>query len=114
MIDGGSCENIISKTTFEKMGLKTEPHSHPYNVNWADKTAQSITQHCQILIHTFGFQDRVWCDVLDVNTAHILLGRSWLYNLNMTSPDRSNTYKFKFKGKKISVKIYQAQAEYEK
>ena len=26
MIDGGSCANIIAKTTFKKMGLKAEPH----------------------------------------------------------------------------------------
>ena len=43
MIDVGSCANIITKTALEKMGLKAEPHPHPYNVNWVDKTAQSIT-----------------------------------------------------------------------
>jgi len=43
MIDGGSCANIIVKTTLEKMGVKAEPHPHPYNVNWVDKTAQPIT-----------------------------------------------------------------------
>jgi len=43
MIDEGSCVNIIAKTTLEKMGLKAESHPHPYNVNWVDKTAQSIT-----------------------------------------------------------------------
>ena len=47
MIDGGSCPNIIAKTALEKMGLKAEPHPHLYNVNWVDKTAQSITQRCQ-------------------------------------------------------------------
>ena len=46
MIDGGSCENIIAKTSLEKMCIKAEPHPHSYNVNWVDKTAQSITQHC--------------------------------------------------------------------
>ena len=46
MIDGGSCANIIAKTALEKMGLKAEPYLHPYNVNWVDKTAQSITQRC--------------------------------------------------------------------
>jgi len=42
MIDGGRV-NIIAKTTLEKMGLKAEPHPHPNNANWVDKTAQSIT-----------------------------------------------------------------------
>jgi len=43
LIDEGSSANIIAKTALEKMGLKAEPHPHPYNVNWLDKTAQSIT-----------------------------------------------------------------------
>jgi len=49
MIDGGSCANIIAKITLEKMGLKAEPHPHPYNVIRFDKTAQSITQCCRSL-----------------------------------------------------------------
>ena len=36
---------------------------------------------------------------------HILLGRSWLFDLGVTSLDRSNTYEFKFNGKKIVLKL---------
>ena len=50
------------------------------------------------------YQDRVWCDVLDINVAHILLVRPWLYDLEVTSLGRFNTYEFKFKGKKIVLK----------
>ena len=39
MIDGGSCANIIVKTTLEKMSIKTEPHPYSYHVNWVNKTA---------------------------------------------------------------------------
>ena len=42
LIYEGSCANIIAKITFEKMGLKAEPHPHSYNINWVDKTAQAI------------------------------------------------------------------------
>ena len=47
------------------------------------------------------YEDHIWCDVLDIDVAHILLGRSCLYDLDVTSLGRSNTYKFKFNGKKI-------------
>ena len=96
--------NIITKTALEKMGLKAEPHPHPYNVNWVDKTAQSITQRCQVHIHVSSYEDRVSCDVLDIDTAHILLRRPWLYDLDVTSLGRSNTYEFKFNRKKIVLK----------
>jgi len=42
MIDGGNCANIIAKIAFERMSFKAEPHPHSYNVNWVEKTAQSI------------------------------------------------------------------------
>jgi len=104
MIDGGSCTNTIAKTTLEKMGLDAEPHSHLYNVNWVDKTAQSITQRRQVPIHMSSYEDRVWCDVLNIDAAYILLSRPWLHDLNVTSLGRSNTCEFKFKGKKIALK----------
>ena len=74
-----------------KMGLTAEPHSHPYNVNWVDKTAQSITQHCQVPIHMSSYEDRVWggVHILDIDTTHILLGRFWLYDLDVISLGRS-------------------------
>jgi len=78
MINGGSYANIIAKTALEKMSLKAEPHSHPYNVNYIDKTTQFITQCCEVPIHMSSYKDRVWCDVLDIDVAHILLSRPWL------------------------------------
>jgi len=108
MIDRGNCANIITKTALEKMDLRAELHSHPYNVTWVDKTAQFITQCCQVHIHMSSYKDHVWCDVLDIDVAHILLGRSWLYDLDVTSLNRYNTYEFKF-NKKNSVEICQTQ-----
>jgi len=105
MIDGGNYANIIAKTVLEKMGLKAEPHPHPYNVNWVDKTDQFITQCWQVPIHMSSYRDRVRCDVLDINTAHVLLDRPWMYDLDVTSLGKSNTYKFKFNEKKIVLKL---------
>jgi hypothetical protein len=34
IIDGGSCENVISTTMVEKLSLKTKPHPHPYKLQW--------------------------------------------------------------------------------
>ena len=104
MIDGGSCANSIAKIAFEKMGLKAEPHPHLHNVNWVDKTAWFITQRCEDPIHIYSCEDHVYCDILDIDAAHILLGRPCLYNLDVISLGRSNTYEFKFNRKKIVLK----------
>ncbi|XP_059441888.1 uncharacterized protein LOC132174213 [Corylus avellana] len=37
IIDGGSCENVVSTTMVEKLNLKTEPHSYPYKLQWIKK-----------------------------------------------------------------------------
>jgi len=50
------------------------------------------------------YEDHVWCDVLDKDIVHILLSKTWLYDLDVTSLGRSNTYEFKFKEKKIVLK----------
>ena len=39
-----------------------------------------------------------------MDITHILLSRPWLYNLDMMSLSRSNTFEFKFKEKKIVLK----------
>jgi len=50
------------------------------------------------------YGDHVWCDVLDIDSAHIFLGRFWLYDLDIISLRRSNTYELKFNRKKIVLK----------
>jgi hypothetical protein len=37
IIDGGSCESVISTTMVEKLSLKTKPHPHPYKLQWLKK-----------------------------------------------------------------------------
>ena len=65
LIDEDSCVNINAKIALEKMGLKVKSHLHP--IHWVDKTDQSITQRCQVLIHMSSYEDHVWCDVLNID-----------------------------------------------
>jgi len=45
--------------------------------------------------------DNVWCDVVSMDTCHILLGRPWQYDHNVVHDGRKNTYSLSIKGKKI-------------
>ena len=76
IIDEGSCVNIIVKTALEKMSLKAKLYPHPDNVNRVIKTTQSIIQRCQVSIYMSSYEDHVYCDVLNIDIAHILLGGS--------------------------------------
>ena len=45
----------------------------------------------------------MWCNVLPMDVGHIILGRPWLYDLDVTFHGRSNSCSFVFEGKKIKL-----------
>ncbi|XP_020084894.1 uncharacterized protein LOC109707772 [Ananas comosus] len=97
ILDGGSSENIISKEAVEKLKLPTEKHPHPYKVTWFHKGNEvPINTRC-LVNFTMGhnISDEVWCDVVPMDACHILLGRPWLYDKDMTHYTRPNTYSYK-------------------
>lgn len=55
------------------------------------------------IIELYFYKDTIWCDVVTMDVGHIILGRPWLYDLDVTLYDRSNTCAFEFQGKKIKL-----------
>ncbi|XP_057969416.1 uncharacterized protein LOC131158565 [Malania oleifera] len=101
MIDGGSCMNVISKLVSEKLGLKIEAHPNPYKVSWANAATMSISHRCLVSVNIANYEEEIWCDILPMDIAYILLGRPWLYDLDVSHNGRTNTYIFGCNGKKI-------------
>ena len=50
-----------------------------------------------------GYQDDIWCDVISMDVGSIILGRPWLYDLDVTLYGRSNSCTFVYKGHKIRI-----------
>ena len=50
------------------------------------------------------YNDEIYCDVLPMDVAHVLLGRLWFYDLNVTNFGKDNVYSFKYKGKNIILR----------
>ena len=42
--------------------------------------------------------------MLPIDVVHVLLGRPWLYDLNVNNFDKDNIYSFKYKGKNIILR----------
>ena len=58
---------------------------------------------CYIPISTEKFyQNSVACDVIDMNKCHILLGRPWQHDVDVTHKERENIYVFTWKGREFS------------
>ncbi|KAI9185616.1 hypothetical protein LWI28_008856 [Acer negundo] len=47
------------------------------------------------------YKDQMWCDVVDMDACHLLLGRSWQYDRKVYHDGFKNTYSFVFHEKKI-------------
>ena len=50
------------------------------------------------------YKDEIYCDVLPMDIVHVLLGRPWLYDLNVTNFGKDNIYSFKCKGKNVILR----------
>ncbi|GKA40574.1 reverse transcriptase [Tanacetum coccineum] len=83
IIDGGSCENIISRDLVHKMKLPVEKHLEPYSIVWiTDGAGIRVTKRCRVPLSIGKFyKDEVMCDVVDMNACHLLFGHPWQYDL---------------------------------
>ncbi|CAL9029034.1 unnamed protein product [Prunus brigantina] len=91
--DNGSCINVVSTLTVSRLGLSPEKHLMPYRFST--------------------YKDHVWCEVVDMDVSHILLGRPWIYDYNVTILGQENICSFIHKGKKITMKPLQPKLVYQ-
>ncbi|GJU62753.1 reverse transcriptase domain-containing protein [Tanacetum coccineum] len=85
---------LLSTYMVEKLGMKTEDHPEPN---------QSTS-----------YKDEVWCEVIPMDAAHILLGRPWQFDRKTKHDGFQNTYSFKKDGVNITLVPFdsrQTQAE---
>ncbi|GFZ18574.1 hypothetical protein Acr_27g0003130 [Actinidia rufa] len=103
IIDSGSCINAVSSSTVSRLGLKPVLHPSPYHVSWVDTSSISIKQRCLVPIQRSFPSDKIWCDVVPMDFGHIILGRPWLFDLDVTIYGRSNSCSFLFENKRIKL-----------
>nr|GEY06678.1 hypothetical protein [Tanacetum cinerariifolium] len=105
IIDGESCENMVSTTMVEKLGLPIQNHPDPYQLTWLKKgNLVKVTHRC--LVHfSIGnkYTDELWCEVIPMDACHILLGRPWLYDRRVKHDGYRNTYTFRKDGVSITL-----------
>ena len=75
VIDGGSSMNVVSKDVVKLLNLKVEPHPNPFRVAWVNDHTLHVDQRCLVSIQMGDYKDEIYCNVLPMDVAHILLGR---------------------------------------
>jgi len=98
VIDGRTCENLVSRKLVDYLNLPTQPHKSPYSIGEVKKGTQvKITRTCRVPIFIGKhYQEEVLCEVLDMDACHILLGQSWQYDNGVTYKARDNVMIFRW------------------
>ncbi|XP_071704568.1 uncharacterized protein [Rutidosis leptorrhynchoides] len=96
IIDGGSCENVVSQEMVDKLDLPTEPLSEPYQLTWLKwGNHVKVSKRCLVKFSLGkNYHDEVWCDVIPMDACHILLGHPWQYDRKIKHDGYRNTYTF--------------------
>jgi len=92
IIDSGSCVNAVASGMVTKLGLKTVPHSQPYIVSWVNSASIYVKYRCLISILFDTYSDKIRCDIVTMDVGDIILGRSWLYDRDVTIYGRPNSF----------------------
>lgn len=104
IIDSGSSENVVSKALVKALNLKTERRPSPYKITWIKKGPKVQMQKvCKVplLIENY-YKDKILCDVVDMDACHVLLGRPWHYEVDVTYKGRDITFIFWWSKRRLS------------
>nr|KYP57641.1 hypothetical protein KK1_003907 [Cajanus cajan]KYP57649.1 hypothetical protein KK1_003916 [Cajanus cajan] len=102
IVDSRSWCNCCSTRMVEKLGLTTTPHPKPYQLHWLnDDGDMVVNQQVEVEFSIGNYQDKVKCDVVPMETCHILLGRPWKFDKQTHHDGLTNKITFTHKGKKF-------------
>ena len=102
IIDGGSCNNIVSALLIEKLGLQPRHHPHPYHMQWLNNSGTvKVSAMIRLSFSIGDYHGEVDCDIVPMQACHLLLGRPWQFDVDSVDFGRSNKYTFIANDKKV-------------
>jgi hypothetical protein len=104
IIDGGSCNNLVSVDFMTKISLTTRLHTHPYYIQWLNKSGKAKVTHTTRVYFFIGtYHDYADCDVVPMKACSLLFGRPWEFDTDTIHHGRSNKYTLVHNRMKITL-----------
>jgi hypothetical protein len=104
IIDGCSCNNLVSTDFVTKIGLMTHTHTHPYYIQWLDNSGKAkVTHTAHVHFYIGTYHDHVDCDVVSMQACSLLLDHPWEFDINVVHHGRANKYTLVHKRKKTTL-----------
>ena len=104
IVDGGIYSNVTSQRMVDELKLSTIPYSKPYKLQWLNEDGElQVTKQVLVSFSILKFRDEL-CDVMPMETSHLLLGRPWKNDINVIHHEIANTYFLLCMGHKMTLK----------
>jgi hypothetical protein len=104
IIDGGSCNNLVSANFVTKIGLATRAHTHPYYIQRLNNNGKVKVTHTACIHFSIDtYHDYADCDVVTIHAYSLLLGRPREFDTDVVHHGRANKYTLMHKGNKITL-----------
>ncbi|XP_019055460.1 PREDICTED: uncharacterized protein LOC109115689 [Nelumbo nucifera] len=104
IIDSGCQENIIGRDVVRKLQLNPKKHPNPYTIGWIKEVGGvRVEEHCKVPFSIGKYTDEVYCDIVDMDACHILLGRLWQFDADAKHLGRKNTYQVEKEGVRYTL-----------
>jgi len=76
---------VASTEMVSKLNLATISHPRPYTLQWLKKGNEVTVSKQTLVPFSIGeYLDEVLCDVLPMDACHLLLGRPWQFDRDVT------------------------------
>ena len=85
---------MASTLLIEKLGIPTLSHPKPYSLKWLNDGDDIKVTKYSLISFSIGnkYKDNVLCDVVPINSRHLLLGRPWQFDRHVMHDGFKNTY----------------------
>lgn len=104
IVDSGGIDNLVAEEMVQKHGLKRVRHPCPYRINWLqDEHSLGVREYCLVDFQIGQYVDQVLCDIVDMNSCHILLGSPWQHDCKAVHDCVKTVFTIEKGGRKFSL-----------